>query len=258
MPQENEFPVQPEKSIKKKLTPEHKTQLWYVLDKAAVKNERSFINALKKFFQGQQERINNKLLKSIKFIDDVDWDNEDDLFYTVLKPLWMASLIEGFETVNVTFSFGLTQDFMQPKFTKWIKKYGLNQVKDINKTTMEKLQKTLVEGIDAGEGIPKLRDRISEVFTEAKTSRAEKIARTETHNTVGTGTQETYLAANVKQKEWLTTIDGRERETHAAINGEIQDIDKPFSNGLMFPGDPSGSPEEIVNCRCVELPIIPE
>jgi HK97 family phage portal protein len=244
-----------EYNIKKKmLTLEHKNQLWYILDKAATKNERSFVSASKKFFQGQQDRMNNKLLKSIKSVDDVDWDNEDDLFYATLTPLWMASLVEGFETVNVTFSFGLTQDFMQPKFTEWIKEHGLDQVKDINTTTKEKLQKTLSEGIDQGESIVKLRDRISVIFTEAKTSRTEKIAKTETHNTVGAGTHETYKAANVQRRSWLTTIDGRERESHAAINGEIREIDKPFSNGLMYPGDPSGSAKELVNCRCVELP----
>ena len=251
-PQQTELP----KNVKKELTPEHKERMWHILDKAAIKNERPFINALKRFFQTQQERINNKLLKSEKSVDDVNWNEEDELFYAALTPLWMASLIEGFNTVNVTFSFGLTQDFMQSKFTRWIKAYGLDQVKDINSTTQEKLKKTLAEGIDAGEGIPKLRDRTSDVFTEAKTSRAEKIARTETHNTVGAATQETYIAAGVKKHEWLTTIDGREREWHAAINGEIVNINEPFSNGLMFPGDSNGSAEEVVNCRCSLLPVL--
>jgi hypothetical protein len=30
----------------------------------------------------------------------------------------------------------------------------------------------------------------------------------------------------------------------------MQDNDKPFSNGLMFPGDWRGRPEEVYNCRC--------
>ncbi len=33
-------------------------------------------------------------------------------------------------------------------------------------------------------------------------------------------------------------------------NGEIKDLDEPFSNGLMYPGDPDGRAAEVVNCRC--------
>lgn len=264
--QQTELPAPsptPEKTIKKKLTPEHKNQMWNVLDKAAIKNERGFINALKKYFQSQQGRINKSLEKTVKAtMDDpdelLDWDVEDTALVAALSALWIASLKEGFETVNETYSFGISFDVVNPRFTKWIKTNGLKQAKEINDTTQDKLRKTLSDGIQRGEGIPLLRDRVSTVFTEAKTSRAEKIARTETHNTVGAGTQETYKAANVKQKEWLTTIDGRERESHAVMNGEVVAINEQFSNGLMYPGDPSGDASEVVNCRCVELPVLTE
>ena len=51
-------------------------------------------------------------------------------------------------------------------------------------------------------------------------------------------------------KQWDATLDSRTRESHAAVDGEIREIDKPFSNGLMFPGDPSGAAAEVCNCRC--------
>jgi len=265
-PQQQELPNTgpPEKAVKKKLTPEHKNQMWYVFDKAAVKNERSFETTVKRFFQGQQYRVNAALEKGAKAImkqnedELLDWDEEDALFAAALSALWLASMKEGFEVANETYGLGLSWDVFNPRFKTFVEKYGLNQAKDINETTRDKLRKTLSEGIEAGESIPKLRDRVSQVFTEAKTSRARKIAITETHNTVGYGTFETYKGANLQKKEWLTTIDGREREWHAAINGEVVDIDKPFSNGLMFPGDASGPAEEVVNCRCVLLPILPE
>jgi HK97 family phage portal protein len=263
LPPENEFPVQPEKTVKKKLTPEHKNQIWNVIDKAAVKNERGFANAMKKYFQSQQDRINKSLEKSVKAATDnpdelLDWEAEDSALVAALSPLWIASLQDGFETVNETYEFGISLDEVNFRFTEWVEENGLKQAKEINDTTQDKLRKTLSEGIQEGESIPKLRDRVSSVYTEAKTSRATTIARTETHNTVGAGTHETYKAVNVSQKEWLTSMDGRERPSHAALNGEVAGIDRAFSNGLMYPGDPGGSPEEIVNCRCVELPVLPE
>lgn len=51
-------------------------------------------------------------------------------------------------------------------------------------------------------------------------------------------------------KQWDATLDGRTRDSHRHVDGEIRELDEKFSNGLMFPGDPNGSAAEVVNCRC--------
>ena len=55
------------------------------------------------------------------------------------------------------------------------------------------------------------------------------------------------------RKVWVATKDKRTRDTHAALDGESMGIDQPFSNGLQYPGDPNGPPEEVINCRCTQL-----
>lgn len=52
------------------------------------------------------------------------------------------------------------------------------------------------------------------------------------------------------RKRWVATKDERTRASHADLDGEIVDYDKPFSNDLMYPGDPSGPAVEVYNCRC--------
>lgn len=59
---------------------------------------------------------------------------------------------------------------------------------------------------------------------------------------------------------WSTTEDGRQRDTHDAMNGqEVRGLDMPFTSPsgaqMMFPGDTSrGAPaSEIVACRCDEF-----
>lgn len=52
------------------------------------------------------------------------------------------------------------------------------------------------------------------------------------------------------KKEWLATLDNRTRPTHGALDGEQVGLDEKFSNGLEYPGDPSGPASEIYNCRC--------
>ena len=72
--------------------------------------------------------------------------------------------------------------------------------------------------------------------------------------------RETYKDNGVRQKQWISTIDEHTRQDsradHVSMNGEIVGIDEPFSNGLMQPGDNSGPAYEVVNCRCVLVPIV--
>ena len=55
----------------------------------------------------------------------------------------------------------------------------------MSKTTADKIKNHLQLGLDEGESIPELAERIKEVFAEATTSRAEMIARTEVSRAVG-------------------------------------------------------------------------
>lgn len=54
----------------------------------------------------------------------------------------------------------------------------------------------------------------------------------------------------IQKKVWLSCADDRTRESHLDIDGEEVDINETFSNGLMYPADPSGEPSEVWNCRC--------
>lgn len=83
---------------------------------------------------------------------------------------------------------------------------------------------------------------------------AMRITRTEAHRI---SQQAAYDAlkkakdngANVV-KQWDATLDKRTRPSHARVDGEIRELDEPFSNGLMKPGDPNGRAAEVINCRC--------
>jgi HK97 family phage portal protein len=49
-------------------------------------------------------------------------------------------------------------------------------------------------------------------------------------------------------KTWITGA--KSRPTHAAMNGETVGINEPFSNGMNWPGDPSGGADEVAGCNC--------
>lgn len=83
---------------------------------------------------------------------------------------------------------------------------------------------------------------------------AKRIARTEGHRIQQTSTRDAQYAAKAKGadvvKQWDAALDAHTRDSHARVDGEIRELDEKFSNGLRFPGDPSGSAAEVINCRC--------
>ena len=86
---------------------------------------------------------------------------------------------------------------------------------------------------------------------------AVRIARTEGHRIQCQSGMDACYKAKEKGadvlKQWDATLDGKTRESHSQVDGEIRELDETFSNGLKYPGDPSGGAAEVVNCRCALL-----
>ena len=94
-------------------------------------------------------------------------------------------------------------------------------------------------------------------YTKIGFNNAIRIARTEGHRIQCQGTMDACYKAKEKGadvvKQWDSTLDAKTRDSHVAVDMEIKELDEKFSNGLMFPGDPSGSAAEVCNCRCALL-----
>lgn len=120
----------------------------------------------------------------------------------------------------------------------------------------------ITDGVNAGESLEQLAARIDRVLSftgsERWPGRARTVAATEVTRAYGAAT----MAAGVEQsrvtgrqltKTWRTAHDERVRISHRDADGQTVPVFMPFQVGgesLMFPGDPSGSPENVINCRC--------
>lgn len=88
--------------------------------------------------------------------------------------------------------------------------------------------------------------------------RADTISRTEMLGALNhsnyAATEQMIAAGNINRqdvkKRWKATKDSRVRDSHSALDGETVGIDERFSNGLLYPCEPGGAPEETINCRC--------
>jgi hypothetical protein len=121
-------------------------------------------------------------------------------------------------------------------------------------------------GVNLGESIPELRSRIDTVLSttgsERWPNRATVVARTEAVGALNAGRSEAFKVAAEREPDvefervWLSVEDHRTRETHRIADGQRVPLGSPFIVGgfeLMFPGDPSGPPQEVIQCRCSQL-----
>ena len=128
----------------------------------------------------------------------------------------------------------------------------LDPVKDIP-WNMKKINAETLQGILQGESMGKIAKRIRNV-QEMNRTQAIRSARTIVTGAENKGRFDSYQRATsdgiILEEEWIATNDKRTRHSHAIMDGETKGVDGKFSNGLSYPGDPNGRPEEVYNCRC--------
>jgi hypothetical protein len=83
--------------------------------------------------------------------------------------------------------------------------------------------------------------------------RAGTIARTEIAGITADAEIMALQEAGVTHITWFSMGDGKVRPSHQ-IDGQTVELGSPFSNGLLYPHDPAGPVEEVVNCRCWFIP----
>lgn len=97
-------------------------------------------------------------------------------------------------------------------------------------------------------------------YGQADMNRSMLIARTEGHRVQNEAKMDALRGVKDRGadvvKQWDATFDSRTRESHAALDGQIREIDEPFNSPsgrtAMHPGA-FGDPAEDCNCRCAML-----
>lgn len=119
---------------------------------------------------------------------------------------------------------------------------------------------SVTSSILQGKSIKHMADDLQRRITTMNRDSAIRTARTAVTGAQNAGRLDSYYAAEkmgIKcKKQWLATLDGRTRHSHAMLDGEIVDNGKKFSNGCRYPADPNGPASEIYNCRCTLVSVI--
>lgn len=132
---------------------------------------------------------------------------------------------------------------------------------EISETTRTRIANAVARGLESNDTPDEIALDIIDEVDDMNMSRARTIARTETAVAMQTGQYEEMSDASESlgvtlTKTWMATEDERTRDTHADADGQTVGLDEPFEVGeseLMYPSDPDGPAEEVINCRCAVL-----
>lgn len=140
--------------------------------------------------------------------------------------------------------------------------FVVDRIKDITEQAAAKITGDLamaVAGVLSPEDVAK---NVASVLQEGGMKRARGIVRNELGRAFSEAGQERQEQAQAilpgMKKQWRRSGKIHSRFEHDAIDGQIRDVDQPFDlpNGvrLMYPRDPAGPIEEVINCGCSSIP----
>ena len=121
---------------------------------------------------------------------------------------------------------------------------------------IENITKAVVlEGAPQGWGPAKVADEIFNRVGQRDHWRAMRIARTEVVGASNAGSYQGAGSFGIKLKKiWLVNMDGNTRDDHADMNTAphipYSDHWQVGDDKMLYPGDPSASAENVINCRC--------
>jgi len=134
----------------------------------------------------------------------------------------------------------------------------------VAETARAQLNTALTDALEQGLSTDQTADAIRGVFNNLSKYEARRIAITETSAAYGFSRHEAMTSAGIEYKTWLSSHGPHVRPSHAQAerdySGAPIPVDQPFRVGgeeLMYPGDPNGSPGNIINCQCIQLAAAP-
>lgn len=199
-----------------------------------------------------------------RMLSDVfDAEGFKEEFIKIVRPLYEETVLTALESTGVALSldFNLAA---RPSVQRFLTRRANQLAGQVASTTYDDIKLALRDGIMKGESIPDLAARVQSKLQGSSNTRATTIARTETVSAYnggvhsGAGELPPEIAAGML---WIAAIDERTRPDHADADGQVVRVGEPFIVGgeeLEYPGDPNGSPENTINCRCATAILTPE
>ena len=141
-----------------------------------------------------------------------------------------------------------------------VKEIVQNAQNEVARVIDSSLRDLTQRAIEEGWTEQQMTDAISESLDHAidnLQSRARTIARSEVHAAHAEARHEAMIETEPVAKRWVASPGENTRQHHidAMNEGVIPFTDTFKSTGLQYPMEPGGAAEEVINCRCILVPI---
>ena len=211
--------------------------------------EKNTVAELKRFFELQRRRV----LESVKlnFIIEraFSLETENLLMWQVLEMQIFRAMEQGAK--RMFSSYGLDRVINRDLLVNEANRIG-KSVSLVNTNLLNKFS------------VAKDYDELVSIMDIEYSGLAEEVGLLATNSSWNYGSYLALKNVGAKEKIWVSTIDERTRrpngthlEDHVSIHLTKVGIDEPFVlpsrsgyDSMMYPCDVSGSPENIINCRC--------
>jgi uncharacterized protein with gpF-like domain len=238
------------------------TIIWKRLDMMREGYVRKYYNLFRRVFnqlyQGLADRVSSdNAMSAAQLVSQIDRTE-------IEKAMMSLYTSVGGKFAEDTYSqyAKSTPENWQAWFVGYVKNSLDERLKSITGETraqaLRLINQAIEDGVSRGEGVDVIARNIKKSLIKdsipINTYRAARIARTEVVNASNVGSLKGARDLQLPmRKTWITTRDGRARDTHGIMDGQTVLLDEQFMVGgykMDGPGDPAGGPEETINCRC--------
>jgi HK97 family phage portal protein len=243
----------------KEVEKQRREKLRKYFHKKSIEDENIFKNKLQGFWVSQQARVMQGIKSAKKQISDIEFDKGAEIKFTIefFADVW-DELARNYNNVasDLTGSpYKLSEEDLQ-EMRKQLEYFAT----EINETTQKDLLDILDEAIEESRSESEVAEDIQALYEGFAGSRSDTIARTEINKIKNNVMRANYESNEfTRGVEWLSAQDVDVRDAHQRADGQVRPKGESFSVGgekLKYPGDPSGSAENVINCRCTLLPVI--
>ena len=153
--------------------------------------------------------------------------------------------------------------------TAWIKSWSKDLGEIMKLNSHKEIERILEKGLKDGSSIAEFTRAILDSGIRDEYYKARRVAVTEILTAHRAAQQEAFMQSPaVSEKMWKHTGEYRNepRQNHVDMDGQRVPVGEPFeltgadggTYSPMYPGDPILPPEEMINCHCIEQPVVSE
>jgi len=219
-------------------------------------HEKLLADKVRGFNNIQEREVTQRLkqiTKAVKKSDMFDMDKEVGVLVDFVGPMLQGLMLEQAVTEFLDQGYPGTFDQSKPRIADTVALASRRLAKSYNRTTANLLTNALNDGIQNGEDLTQLTDRVRGVYDFSNLVRAAAVARTEAFYIANEGSREAYRQSGVvKTMRWYTAEDERVCPWCGPQNGRIVGVNEVFfKKGDTLTAD---GKEMVLDYRAIDVP----